>query len=160
MPSAQNPDEHGNPGPVGLWGQVGGNMGTEWGHSHTQYSPALPCSKPTGPGFLRRDSFPPGATNPGPAAALDGVGTMRAIIKSTRKGRCLKTPHAKRHASPTVRLCHVRTLAAPAVGAANGCGWDGATRKAARTSLRVFSTSRPPLMREDMAGGFKSRKGA
>lgn len=42
----------------------------------------------------------------------------------------------------------------------DGFGRDGATRKGARTSLRVFSTSRPPAALENVAGGFKSRKGA
>jgi hypothetical protein len=45
----------------------------------------------------------------------------------------------------------------PAPRAANGCGRDGATRKGVRTSYCVFSTSCPPFMLENMAGGFKSQ---
>lgn len=43
---------------------------------------------------------------------------------------------------------------------ATGCGRDGVIRKDARTSNCVFSTSRPPVLRENKTGGFKSQLGA
>ena len=42
----------------------------------------------------------------------------------------------------------------------HGFGRDGRSGNTRRTSLRVFSTSRPPAALENVAGGFKSRKGA
>jgi hypothetical protein len=49
---------------------------------------------------------------------------------------------------------------ASVLGCVSGFGLDGWSGNARRTSLRVFSTSSPPVLLKNNARGFQSRKGA
>lgn len=85
---------------------------------------------------------------------VDSTGASHAIMRASRKARCLKTPFAKRCNLPDSEVLSRPDISGALQWRAAGCGRDGATRKGARTSLRVFSTSRPPVLRENRAGGF------
>ena len=87
-------------------------------------------------------------------SAIDRQCRGRAIMRASRKARCLKTPFAKRCNLPDSEVLSHPDISGALQWRAAGYGRDGATRKDARTSLRVFSTSRPPVLRENRAGGF------
>ena len=90
--------------------------------------------------------WPPGT--PAPRAtpiALDLAPLPRAIIAATPdRGRCLKTPFAKRRNLPDSEVLSRLHSANTAPRRVQSFGRDGQSGNTWRTSLRVFSTSRPP----------------
>ena len=83
-------------------------------------------------------------------------------VTSKAKAPVLENTSRKAVATPTESgvLSRPDFLGVSKFGCIDGFGRDGFVRKAGRTSLRVFSTSRPSAALENVASGFKSRKGA
>ena len=82
-----------------------------------------------------------------------GLGRDRPVLENTL-GKAVAAP------TESGVLSRPDFLGASTFGCVSGFGRDGFVRKAGRTALPVFSTSRPPAALENVAGGFESRKGA
>ena len=83
-------------------------------------------------------------------------------IAPKAKAPMLENIFGKAVATPTESgvLSRPDFLGVSTFGRAHSFGRDGFVRKASRTALPVFSTSRPPAALENVACGFESRKGA
>ena len=90
------------------------------------------------------------------------AGQRRGTIAPKAKAPVLENTFGKAVASPTESgvLSRPDFLGVSTFGRIYGFGRDGFVRKAGRTALPVFSTSRPPAALENAACGFESRKGA
>ena len=93
-------------------------------------------------------------------AFTDGAG--RGTIRTKPKGPVLENTFGRAVATPTASgvLSCPDFLGVSVFGRTYGFGRDGLVRKAGRTALPVFSTSRPPAALENVACGFESRRGA
>jgi hypothetical protein len=96
------------------------------------------------------------------------VNTRRCIpspggdtVTSKAKAPVLENTLRKAVANPTESGFLSRPIfGAGASASPHDFGLDGRSGNARRTSLRVFSTSSPPVLLENNACGFESRKGA
>jgi hypothetical protein len=85
-----------------------------------------------------------------------------ATVMPKARAPVLENTSRKAVATPTESgvLSRPELMGASVLGCVSGFGLDGWSGNARRTSLRVFSTSSPPVLLENNARGFQSRKGA